>query len=174
MQCGWAFWPACWHSPLLTQSLVSICSLDRSLAGGRGQWSNDLFRYSQTWQAEAEYEQSWVHHWQLGTVNVGHSEQKVAFEFDWWFIVVKGALHFTPLSLYIFFFFFFKRHWLAVLLLSALIFIKNSHTRLKLGMNDTQKERKREREGERESVCVCVCVFLKGIYFLSICTNHSV
>ena len=41
--------------------------------------------------------------------------------------------------------------WLFVLLLSALIFIKNSHIRLKLGLNETEGHT--QREGER--VCVC-------------------
>ena len=55
-------------------------------------------------------------------------------------------------------FFFFKRHWLAVLLLSALIFIKNSHTRQKLGMNETEGHTKREGERKRERERECVCV----------------
>ena len=71
--------------------------------------------------------------------------------FDWWFIVVKGALHFT-LSLSLSLFILRDTDWLFVLLLSALIFIKNSHIRLKLGMNETEGHTKRE--GER--VCVCV------------------
>ena len=29
-----------------------------------------------------------------------YSEQKVATELDWWFIVVKGTLQFIPLSLF--------------------------------------------------------------------------